>query len=112
MISLHISVCVHVLLVFAVPCEEFTYTNGGNCPEVSGLDDKEEFRAMQNAFTVVGVKPDVQRVIFRILAAVLHMGNIQYKTKSRSSDDANIPVSFFNLCCHLTDCLKQSMSIC
>ncbi|XP_065187492.1 unconventional myosin-Va-like isoform X2 [Sycon ciliatum] len=72
-------------------CEEFIYTSGGECPVVDSIDDKEEFKAMLNAFGIVGVKPDVQRVILRILAAVLHMGNIQYKAKSRSSEDAVIP---------------------
>jgi myosin V len=68
---------------------KFYYLNQGgpNASPIVGVDDAEEFRATQTALSTVGVSVEKQWAVFRLLAALLHLGNIKI-TQSRS--DANI----------------------
>ena len=45
--------------------------------EVDGVDDREEWRMLQNALDVVGFTTIEQFDLFRIIAAILHIGNIE-----------------------------------
>lgn len=57
--------------------EEFDYLNQGNMPQIDGVDDKAEFEATKKSLTTVGVSSETQTEIFRILAALLHLGNVK-----------------------------------
>ena len=74
------------------PASDFHYINQGDCLELDGVDDSVSFEATCDALSLLSVASDQQRAIFRVLAAVLHMGNIQFLEKSRRSDDAVIKV--------------------
>lgn len=54
---------------------------------IPGVDDIEEFRATQHALSTVGISVEKQWAVFRLLAALLHLGNVKI-TQSRA--DANI----------------------
>ena len=49
---------------------------GPNSTTIPGVDDAEEFRATQDALSTVGIGIDKQWSVFRLLAALLHLGNI------------------------------------
>lgn len=57
--------------------EEFEYLNQGATPIIDGVDDKAEFEATRQSLTTIGVPDDTQSSIFRILAALLHLGNMK-----------------------------------
>ncbi|KAI8905199.1 P-loop containing nucleoside triphosphate hydrolase protein [Gorgonomyces haynaldii] len=57
----------------------FHYLRQGETGVVQGMDDVEEFAATQKAFSVVGVSVSSQWDIFKVCAALLHLGNIQIK---------------------------------
>ncbi|KAF9526785.1 P-loop containing nucleoside triphosphate hydrolase protein [Crepidotus variabilis] len=57
--------------------------------EVDGIDDKEDFRILKAAFDTVGFESSEQLNLYRVIAAILHIGNITI-TSSRS-DDATMP---------------------
>jgi myosin-5 len=57
--------------------EEFDYLNQGATPTIDGVDDKAEFDATKKSLSTIGVSRDTQAAIFRILAALLHLGNIK-----------------------------------
>ncbi|KAI9438540.1 myosin II heavy chain [Lactarius indigo] len=57
--------------------------------EVDGIDDLEEWSLLKNALEVVGFSAAEQLDLFRIVAAVLHLGNISI-TATRA-DDALMP---------------------
>lgn len=63
----------------------FSYLNQGgpNASVIPGVDDAEEFRATQQALSTVGITVERQWQIFRLLAALLHLGNMEI-TASRS----------------------------
>jgi myosin V len=56
--------------------EEFEYLNQGGAPVIDGVDDKAEFDATRKSLSTIGVGEDKQAEIFRVLSALLHMGNI------------------------------------
>ncbi|GAA5976690.1 hypothetical protein JCM10908_005597 [Rhodotorula pacifica] len=59
----------------------FTYLNqgGANALTIGGVDDAEEFAATQKALSTVGITVEQQWQIFRVLAALLHLGNMQIR---------------------------------
>jgi myosin-5 len=56
--------------------EVFHYLNQGSTGVVPGMDDKAEFALTQKALSIVGVSVSMQWDIFRICAAILHIGYI------------------------------------
>ncbi|KAL9107559.1 MAG: hypothetical protein Q9227_007559 [Pyrenula ochraceoflavens] len=57
--------------------EQFDYLNQGGEPVIEGVDDAAEFAATRKSLTTTGIKEAVQTEIFRLLAALLHLGNIK-----------------------------------
>jgi myosin-5 len=58
---------------------------------IVGVDDGEEFRITQQALSTVGISVEKQWAVFRLLAALLHLGNIKI-TPTRNEcniDDAD-----------------------
>ncbi|MCJ1310195.1 Myosin type-2 heavy chain 1 [Agyrium rufum] len=66
-----------------IPVEHFDYLNQGGSPQIDGMDDRAEFEATKRSLTTVGVTHAKQSEIFKILAALLHLGNIKI-TATRS----------------------------
>ena len=67
---------------------------------IDGVDDREEWRLLKTALDVVGFTQTEQLDLFRIVAAVLHIGNIEV-TADRS-DQAHIKTpSQVEKVCHL-----------
>ncbi|XP_052193684.1 myosin-12 isoform X2 [Diospyros lotus] len=56
----------------------FHYLNQTNCYEVANVDDAREYLETRNAMDVVGICPEEQDAIFRVVAAILHLGNIEF----------------------------------
>ncbi|EFQ85573.1 hypothetical protein PTT_19470 [Pyrenophora teres f. teres 0-1] len=57
--------------------EEFSYLNQGSAPIIEGMDDVAEFKATRQSLTKIGVAPETQSGIWRLLAALLHMGDVK-----------------------------------
>lgn len=71
---------------------KFFYLRQGGSPAhpINGVDDAEEFRATQHALSTVGISVEKQWAVFRLLAALLHLGNVkitQTRTDSSVNDD-------------------------
>ncbi|GJE97937.1 Myosin heavy chain [Phanerochaete sordida] len=54
---------------------------------INGVDDAEEFRTTQTALSTIGIGIEKQWAVFKLLSALLHLGNIQV---SQIRNDANI----------------------
>ncbi|XP_036441901.1 unconventional myosin-Vb isoform X2 [Colossoma macropomum] len=70
--------------------EDFRYTNQGMDINIPGTDDAMELEHTRNALTILGVQPDQQMELFRILAAVLHLGNVNIQASGRGGDRSYI----------------------
>ncbi|KAI3798106.1 hypothetical protein L1987_33375 [Smallanthus sonchifolius] len=58
--------------------QTFHYLNQTNCYELNGVDECKEYHATRKAMDVVGISSNEQEAIFRIVAAILHLGNIEF----------------------------------
>ncbi|XP_021313168.1 myosin-17 isoform X3 [Sorghum bicolor] len=67
----------------------FHYLNQSACIKVDGINDAEEYLATRNAMDTVGITDQEQEAIFRVVAAVLHLGNINF-AKGREVDSSII----------------------
>ncbi|PSN59854.1 myosin-2 [Corynespora cassiicola Philippines] len=82
------------------PVEEFSYLNQGSAPVIDGVDDKAEFDATRNSLTTIGVPAETQAHIFKLLAALLHMGDVKItatRTDSSLAPDEPALVKACNL---------------
>ncbi|XVF32292.1 hypothetical protein REPUB_Repub17cG0069500 [Reevesia pubescens] len=76
----------------------FHYLNQSNCSELDGVDDSKEYIATRRAMDVVGIGADEQDAIFRVVAAILHLGNIEFaKGKEMDSSVPKDEKSWFHL---------------
>ena len=61
------------------------------------MDERGEFAATRGAMSILGMSEDKQRAVFRVAAAVLHLGNLHFSPDaSEVSGDGKI-VSFLSL---------------
>ena len=60
------------------PPQQYLYTSRSNCLDVPGVDDVADFKDTLNAMKVIGLSQTEQDEIFRILSAVLWLGNVQF----------------------------------
>ncbi|KAB5559196.1 hypothetical protein PHYPO_G00026200 [Pangasianodon hypophthalmus] len=70
--------------------EHFHYTNQGQDINIPGTDDAMELENTRNALAILGVPPDQQMEFFRILAAVLHLGNVNIQASGRGGERSYI----------------------
>ena len=72
--------------------EDFDYMNQGQTPVIEGVDDAAEFNETRKSLTMIGVNQSRQNQIFRLLAALLHIGNIKISaTRTESSLSTDEP---------------------
>ncbi|KAL2556956.1 Myosin-6 [Forsythia ovata] len=76
----------------------FHYLNQTNCYELDGVDDCKEYIATRKAMDTVGISSEEQDAIFRVIAAILHLGNIEFaKGKEMDSSTPKDEKSWFHL---------------
>ncbi|ORZ20537.1 P-loop containing nucleoside triphosphate hydrolase protein [Absidia repens] len=56
---------------------DYHYLNQSGTGTIPGVDDTEEFDLTQQSLAKVGITKDTQTQLFQLLAALLHMGNIE-----------------------------------
>ncbi|KAI9545210.1 Unconventional myosin-Va [Dissostichus eleginoides] len=89
---------------------DFLYTKQGRSPVIEGVDDTKELCSTRNAFTLLGINESYQMGLFQVLAAILHLGNVEIK--DRDSDSSIIPPNNRHLSafCELVGVTYQDMS--
>lgn len=71
--------------------DEFFFTKQGNSAVVPEVDDVEDFKATIEALSTLGLEDDRVGELFRILAGLMHLGNVEVRARSKRSEDAVIP---------------------
>ncbi|XP_070828025.1 unconventional myosin-Va isoform X1 [Chaetodon trifascialis] len=89
---------------------DFLYTRQGRSPVIDGVDDTKELSTTRNAFTLLGINESYQMGLFQVLAAILHLGNVDIK--DRDSDSSVIAPNNRHLTafCELVGVTYQDMS--
>ncbi|KAL4835098.1 hypothetical protein H8958_015200, partial [Nasalis larvatus] len=73
--------------------ETYYYLNqGGNC-EIAGKSDADDFRRLLCAMEVLGFSSEDQDSIFRILASILHLGNVYFEKYEMDAQEVASVVS-------------------
>uniref|UniRef100_A0A8B9VTZ8 Myosin VB n=1 Tax=Anas zonorhyncha TaxID=75864 RepID=A0A8B9VTZ8_9AVES len=80
--------------------EDFFYTSQGGSTSIDGVDDADDFEKTRHAFTLLGVKESHQMAIFRIIAAILHLGNLEIESE-RDGEACSIEDEHLNHFCGL-----------
>ncbi|CAH8583032.1 unnamed protein product [Schistosoma turkestanicum] len=58
--------------------------------ELPGIDEQQFFRETTEAMDIMGINNEDQNAIFRVISAVLHLGNLEFR-QERNSDQATLP---------------------
>ncbi|KAJ9702125.1 hypothetical protein PVL29_004049 [Vitis rotundifolia] len=58
--------------------DNFHYLNQSKSYELEGVSNGEEYMKTRRAMGIVGISHDDQEAIFRTLAAILHLGNVEF----------------------------------
>ncbi|XP_073695712.1 unconventional myosin-Ic isoform X1 [Garra rufa] len=58
--------------------QQYHYLVKGNCPRVSSINDKNGWKVVRNALTIIGFNEEEIQELMEIVASVLHLGNIQF----------------------------------
>ncbi|KAM6475027.1 unconventional myosin-Vb isoform 6-T6 [Liasis olivaceus] len=61
--------------------KDFFYTSQGGGTFLEGVDDADDFEKTRQAFALLGVKESYQMTVFKILAAILHLGNVDFQSE-------------------------------
>jgi len=65
--------------------DQYHYLRQGGEGTIPNVDDVEEFEITQRALSAIGISVNLQWAIFKVCAALLHIGNIEVK-ESRNGD--------------------------
>lgn len=66
--------------------KQYHYLNQGGSIAIPGVDDEKEFNVVQSALKTIGMDEEEQKKMFRILAAILHIGNLKFCEKSKTEE--------------------------
>jgi myosin heavy subunit len=67
--------------------ELFNYTSQSGVSRVDGISDDKDFEDMKNSMNILKFSPQIQEEVFRIVAGVLHFGNVKFKVEKRSTQE-------------------------
>lgn len=76
------------------PCKlgkasEYRYINTSGCYSIKGLDESEELKALSKAMRLFDIGDEIQLNMYKIVAACLHLGNVDFKADGENSILAN-----------------------
>ena len=61
--------------------EKYFYLNQGGTLEVDGKNDSGDFESLDSSMQVLGFSGEERETIFKMLAAILHLGNVYFNRK-------------------------------
>ncbi|RLN32866.1 myosin-6-like [Panicum miliaceum] len=67
----------------------FHYLNQSSCIKLDAMNDASEYITTRRAMDIVGISSDEQDAIFRVVAAILHLGNVEFSEGSEA--DSSVP---------------------
>ncbi|CAH0493481.1 unnamed protein product [Peronospora farinosa] len=86
---------------------EYAYLNQSECYErLDGVVDAESYHVTRRAMSSIGMSPDEQLNVMKIVSAVLHFGNVCFTTATRNGgkDDASVV--------NMSECGNSIQAIC
>ncbi|XP_033490157.1 unconventional myosin-Vc [Epinephelus lanceolatus] len=89
--------------------DKFQYTCMGGEITIEGVDDKKDMEETRRTFSLLGLNEDFQFNVFKVLAAILHLGNV--KIKDSGDGKSSVPPSDPHLAvfCELLDVSTEQL---
>ncbi|XP_062849386.1 unconventional myosin-Vc [Trichomycterus rosablanca] len=75
--------------------DQFNYTCMGGETEIQGVNDSADMTETCRTFTLLGLKDDFQRDVFKMLSGILHLGNVVIKAVG--SDQSSVSSKDYHL---------------
>ncbi|KAL5611685.1 uncharacterized protein BROUX77_001841 [Berkeleyomyces rouxiae] len=88
--------------------ETYVYTSQSRCYDVDGIDDLAEYRDTLNAMKIIGLTQPEQDQIFRMLSAILWIGNIQFREDQNGWAEV-VDQSVVDFVAYLLECSAQQV---
>ncbi|XP_075287719.1 unconventional myosin-Vc isoform X2 [Opisthocomus hoazin] len=94
--------------------EQFNYTRMGGTTLIEGVDDRANMVETQKTFALLGLKGDFQMDIFKMLAAILHLGNVEIAAAGDERSSISLEDKHLSIFCELLDlnCDKMAQWLC
>ena len=80
--------------------ELFSYTGQSGVIQVDGISDEKDFEDIQNSMNILNFSNDDKNQLFRIIAGVLHFGNVKFKVEQRATQEDSCSVSNMEVLSH------------
>eukprot|EP00076_Gallus_gallus_P025043 XP_015147455.1 unconventional myosin-Vc isoform X2 [Gallus gallus] len=90
--------------------EEFNYTRMGGSTTIEGVDDRANMIETQKTFALLGLKEDFQMDVFKTLAAILHLGNLEITAVGDERSSINLEDNHLNIFCELLELNSDKMA--
>ncbi|TNN00172.1 hypothetical protein fugu_011418 [Takifugu bimaculatus] len=81
--------------------EQFQYTCMGGEVTIEGVDDRKDMGDTRRTFTLLGFKEDFQSDVFKVLAAILHLGNVEIRDSGGDGSSISLADPHLALFCQL-----------
>ena len=56
---------------------------------VDGISDEKDFQDLENAYRILNFPPEVVQTVFKVIAGVLHFGNVKFKAIDAGGDEGS-----------------------
>uniref|UniRef100_A0A669PBB6 Myosin VC n=1 Tax=Phasianus colchicus TaxID=9054 RepID=A0A669PBB6_PHACC len=90
--------------------EEFNYTRMGGSTTIEGVDDRANMIETQKTFALLGLREDFQMDVFKTLAAILHLGNLEITAVGDERSSIDLEDSHLNMFCELLELNSDKMA--
>ncbi|XP_017562180.1 unconventional myosin-Vc isoform X1 [Pygocentrus nattereri] len=90
--------------------DKFNYTCMGGDTEIQGVDDRADMAETRRTFNLLGLKEDFQADVFKMLAAILHLGNVVIKAVGSDQSSISSSGSHLAVFCDLLGVRQENMS--
>jgi myosin-1 len=71
-------------------CDDFAFLQKSKCHTVPGMNDKQEFKRVRDAMKSLGMAPESQLQVFRLLSAILFLGNVEFVAPQKDKDKSAV----------------------
>ncbi|XP_010416014.1 PREDICTED: myosin-13 isoform X1 [Camelina sativa] len=88
---------------------EFHYLNQSQCIKLEGVNDSKEYTKTREAMSIIGISLEEQEAIFRVVAAILHLGNIEFVTGEEPDSSVPKDKTHLKIAAELFMCDEQAL---
>ena len=92
--------------------EKYFYLNQGMCMQFDGKDDSEDFQRLNEAIDFIGIQSMERDGVFQLLASILHLGNICFRSRSSEDNTALFKsMEALDICCSQLQVSKDRLKL-